>query len=57
MCVCKCLGYDQIDDWYHSNYPKEWFILSQIRGRVVVLKDRIHKELGNQLDLIVIWLS
>ena len=37
----------------HSNYPKEWFILSQIRGQVVVLRDQIHRELG---DLgILIW--
>ena len=43
--------------WYHSNYPKEWFILSQIRGRVVVLRDRIHRELRHTKDLIVIWLN
>ena len=43
--------------WYHSNYPKEWFALSQIRGRVVALRDRIHREVGDTIDLIVIWLS
>ena len=36
--------------WYHSNYPK-WFVLSQIIGRVVVLKDQIHKQLGHTKDL------
>ena len=35
-----------LSGWYHSNYPKEW-LLSQIKGRVIVLRDRIHKELGN----------
>ena len=39
--------------WYHSNYHKDWFILSQIRGRVIVFTDRIHRELGN-LE-ILIW--
>ena len=37
--------------WYHSNYPNEWILLSQIRGSVVVLRDRIHKELGHTIDL------
>ena len=41
-----------VSNWYHSNYPKEWFILSQIRDSVVVLRDRIHRELGNQTNLI-----
>ena len=27
-------------------------LLSQIRGSVVVLRDRIHKELGNLINLI-----
>ena len=43
--------------WYHSNYHNEWFILFQIRGRIVVLWDRIHRELGHTKDLIVIRLS
>ena len=37
-------------DWYHSNDLKEWFLLSQIRGSVVVLSDQIHKELGHTID-------
>ena len=41
------------NNWYHSNYPKEWFVLSQIRGRVVILRDRIHRDLGNLR--ILIW--
>ena len=32
--------------------PYEWFMLSQIRGRVVVLRDRIHRELENLRNLI-----
>ena len=45
------------DSWYHSKYPKEWFVLFQIRGRVVALRYQIHGELGHTIDLIVIWLS
>ena len=36
--------------WYHSNYPKEWLVLSQIRGSIVVLRDRIHKEQRHTID-------
>ena len=43
------------DSWYHSKYPKEWFVLFQIRGRVVALRDQIHGEVGHTIDLIVIW--
>ena len=32
-------------NWYHLNYSNEWFVLSQIRGRVVVFRDLIHMEL------------
>ena len=45
------------ENWYHSNYPKEWFVLSHIRGEVVVLMDRIHKELRHTKDIVVMWLS
>ena len=50
--ICDQTSRQRRQIWYHSNYPKEWFILSQIRGRVVVLRDRIHRELGNLRNLI-----
>ena len=43
---------NMILSWYHSNYHKKWFILCQIRGRVVIFRNQIHRELGNQINLI-----
>ena len=37
--------------------PYKWFVLSQIRGRVVVLRDQIYRELRHTKDLEVMWLS
>ena len=42
---------------YHSNYLKKWLLLFQIRGSVVVLRDRILKELGDTIDPNQQWLS
>ena len=36
--------------WYYSNYPKGWLLLSQIKGSVVVLRDRIHRERGHTIE-------
>ena len=36
--------------WYHSDYPNEWILLSQIRGLVIVLTDQVHTELRNTID-------
>ena len=32
-------------------------LLSQIRGRVVVLRDRIHEEIRHTKDVVVMWLN
>ena len=43
--------------WYHSNYANEWYLLSQIRGSIVVFRDRIHNELRYTIDPNQQWIS
>ena len=46
-----CDLYETLAIWHHSIYSKEWLLLSQIRGSIIVFRDQIHKELGHTIDL------